>query len=395
MSLNHKITYLFFSSADWDAPYWTNKQHTAKTIANYGHTVIFIESIGIRRPSFNSRDIKRMGSKLFNFFKILILGPKFISSNLIIITPISIPFFRGLVITNKLNNFILKFILKKTLKSLDITDFIIWSYHPYLDHDDTFFNSKPIIYHCVDDVSVIPGVDSKTFKTMEETLINKSNIVFVTSKALLNKHKKINQKTFFYPNVIDENLICKKIKTNNNSELSKIYGKKIVYHGSLSTFKIDFKKLIKFFSEHHNLNLILIGDEPEGQKDKNLVNLLTLKNVYSLGYRKGKDISSLLNMCDLGIIPLIRNRYTESMYPMKLYEFLACGLRVVTLNVQNIDKIKYAYFEDNFISFKNQILKQLNMPKIPSSYISRILKSDNYKERYIKMLNKINKYILK
>jgi hypothetical protein len=34
------------STADWDNPFWTNKQHVAVELANRGHRVLYIESLG-------------------------------------------------------------------------------------------------------------------------------------------------------------------------------------------------------------------------------------------------------------------------------------------------------------------------------------------------------------
>ena len=39
------------STAEWDNPFWTNKQHVASVLAQRGHRVFYIESLGLRRPS--------------------------------------------------------------------------------------------------------------------------------------------------------------------------------------------------------------------------------------------------------------------------------------------------------------------------------------------------------
>ena len=55
--------FIFFSTADWDTPYWTNKQHMAKEFARSGHRILYIESIGLRKPKIISGiDLKRIFS---------------------------------------------------------------------------------------------------------------------------------------------------------------------------------------------------------------------------------------------------------------------------------------------------------------------------------------------
>ena len=42
--------FVVLATADWDHPLWTNKQHTALTLAAAGHRVLYVESLGIRPP---------------------------------------------------------------------------------------------------------------------------------------------------------------------------------------------------------------------------------------------------------------------------------------------------------------------------------------------------------
>ena len=45
---------ILFATADWDKPYWTNKQHCAKSLAELGANVLYVESVGIRNPKAGS-----------------------------------------------------------------------------------------------------------------------------------------------------------------------------------------------------------------------------------------------------------------------------------------------------------------------------------------------------
>ena len=53
-------------------------------------------------------------------------------------------------------------------------------------------------------------------------------------------------------------------------------------------------------------------------------------NVHLLGVRSYREISpSVLRAADAGLIPYARNELTESIFPMKVYEYLAAGLPVL------------------------------------------------------------------
>ena len=64
---------------------------------------------------------------------------------------------------------------------------IVWSYHPFILETIRPFNIGSLIYHCVDDLSAIPGIDANSFNTEEQRFLTKANVTFVTSPALFDK----------------------------------------------------------------------------------------------------------------------------------------------------------------------------------------------------------------
>ena len=61
---------ILFSTADWDTPFLTNKQHMAKEFAKLGYRVLYIESLGLRKPKITSGlDFKRIFLRLFKGIK--------------------------------------------------------------------------------------------------------------------------------------------------------------------------------------------------------------------------------------------------------------------------------------------------------------------------------------
>ena len=56
---------ILFATADWDTPYWTNKQHTTRELAKRDYRVLYVESVGLRRPRLGSaRDYSRIVRRL-------------------------------------------------------------------------------------------------------------------------------------------------------------------------------------------------------------------------------------------------------------------------------------------------------------------------------------------
>ena len=84
---------VLFSTADWAAPYWTNKQHTAALLGKRGTQVLYIESVGLRAPSASSgKDWSRLGKRLVTGLRSLLMGPRHVQANVWVLSPLVIPF---------------------------------------------------------------------------------------------------------------------------------------------------------------------------------------------------------------------------------------------------------------------------------------------------------------
>ena len=83
-----------------------------------------------------------------------------------------------------------------------------------------------------------------------------------------------------------------------------------------------------------NFSLVLIGPV-----EISLSCLKDFPNVFVLGKRFFKDISNYLKYADVGIIPFKDNLLTNAIHPLKLYEYFAAGLPVVSRDLEEIRKM--------------------------------------------------------
>ena len=120
-----KKNIILISTADWDNPFWTNKQHVAVELATIGHRVLYIDSIGLRRPSSSPQDLKRIFHRIIKSFNF----PKKVRENLWVLSPIVIPFHTNKFI-QKLNRFWLSSLLYLSARILKIHFSHLWTYNP-------------------------------------------------------------------------------------------------------------------------------------------------------------------------------------------------------------------------------------------------------------------------
>ena len=72
-----------------------------------------------------------------------------------------------------------------------------------------------------------------------------------------------------------------------------------------------------------------------------LLKLRKQKNVFFLGSINHEDIPLMTSIFDISIIPYIKNTLTDSIYPVKLNEYLAQGLPVLSANINEIIQINH------------------------------------------------------
>ena len=380
---------ILFSTSDWDNPFWTNKQHVAVELAKIGHRVLYIDSIGLRRPSPTSHDLKRIFHRLTKTFSF----PKEVRENLWVLSPILIPFHTNKFI-QKLNKSWLCFLLHLSARILKIRFSHLWTYNPLTSLLVDLKNFQFSIYHCVDEIKEQPLMPLELIEVAEKQLLKESSLVLTTSLELTNSRKPLNPNTFYFPNVCDYNHFSGALDLGTviPDDLLSIPSPRVGFIGALSGYKIDFS-LIRFIAESHpDWSIVLIGKVGEGDPWTDISLLNGLPNLYLMGPRSYEQLPSYLKGFDVGLLPNLINRYTKAMFPMKFFEYLASGTPVVGVELpalQDFDEL--ACLEPTHKSFLQAIEKTL-AGDVPDLY-ARLdaAKKHTYRERTEQMLSLIDR----
>ena len=382
---------ILFSTADWDAPYWTNKQHTTKHLAQRDIRTLYVESVGLRTPKLNSGiDLARIWRRLIRGMR----GVHQVEDNIWVISPLVIPFKHQWKLVSLINRWMFNSTITRFCKKQDFQDqeTIIWTYHPYvLDYLDCKQYGS-LIYHCVDDLSAIPGIDSKAFIKKEEELLKAANVVFTTNKKLYEKCSAINKNTHDFPNVVDWEHFSQAFNPGPDPEdLKDIPHPRLGYVGVLSDFKVDFELLLNIAVEKPDWHIVLIGEEREGQHNVTVQKLKAMQNVHFLGYKKYEELPKYMRGLDVGLLPTLINRYTDSMFPMKYFEYISAGIAIASTP---LEFTSYADFGvrcgQSLSQFINTIQLQLDRGGIKKMDAQNYIYENTWKMRLEKMIKIIN-----
>lgn len=386
MTLNKNI--VIFSTADWKMPYLTNKQHMAKTFVCNGYKVLYIESLGLRAPSLVSKqDWHRVFKRLLTGLLLFRKAEK----NIWICSPLQMPNPSQLKLISQINEFVLGATIRLCLFMLGMKTFMLWSYHAYCKPVLGLRGISHTIYHCVDDLSAVPGISSASYRQAEKEFAKRCDAIFVTNKNLINLFPD-NTNVYYQSNVVDVDHFRAGLMQNKPSDMPQDNKPIIGFHGVLSDFKINFELMYGVIKQCPDLNFVMIGEEREGQKNKIVQEIAQLSNVYMLGYKHYNSLPSYLAHFNVALMPSVINDYTNGMFPMKYYEYLAACVPVVTTEAAFVKTLKtppkVGRTVDEISTLLRLGLKEGSLSRLASD---TLIGDNTWQRRFEKMMTIISK----
>lgn len=356
---------IIYSTADWDNPFWTNKQHVAKQLAVRGYKVLYVESLGLRAPSLKIADAQRVIKRLKKFAQ----GLRKINNNLSVLSPLAIPGGGKFPFVKKLNDKIVRAQMGIAIKKLGLENHWAWTYNPTSLQLLSSFSPSKIIYHTVDDLSAAPGMDGVNIRLRENELLQKVDIVFCTSPKLLEYIQvQTHKPSYYFPNVVDVEHFRKAHGRPIPEDLKDIPKPILGFVGAISNYKLDMELINNTAEKHPEWSFVLIGKVGEGQPTTEL-SLKQLPNIHLLGPRSYDEVPAYMHHFDIGLIPCPINDYTQSMFPMKFFEYMASDTPVVARDIYSLKEflnIHYSYGTPE--KFEKQIISALNAKDTFSRY---------------------------
>ena len=367
-----KRNIIILSSIDWDSHRQLHHE-LIDYLVQKNNKILFVENTGSRNVRIT--DFPRIKKRLYNFVRSS-KGFKKINKNITLFSPIFFPYYFNFFFKNINSLLVLKSIFKWSNNN-DFDNPIIINFipNPITYSVINNINSNLVIYYMADNMTQ----NDKKFRNVEEQIIRNSELIFYSSMNLRNKIH-IPSKRRFLPNGVNYDIF-------NKIKLSKKYKKKeslkIVYLGAVREI-IDDKLILKISKKFPNDKIYFIG--PILTKFKELEKQ---NNIIFLGEIKHKQVPTYLKKFHIGILPYKVNLFTKSINPLKIYEYVASGLPVISTNLPNVSKLIKDYpkieilkaeNDDNFIKQISYIKK--NYKQNSKQDLSIFLKENAWKKRF-------------
>jgi glycosyltransferase involved in cell wall biosynthesis len=114
---------------------------------------------------------------------------------------------------------------------------------------------------------------------------------------------------------------------------------RIVFTGAIVAKKLDVPLLAALARARPGWSFALVGPIGMGDPGTDVSALEGEPNIHLLGARTYTQLPDVLRAADAGLIPYARNELTESIFPMKVYEYLAAGLPVVATPLPSLREV--------------------------------------------------------
>jgi glycosyltransferase involved in cell wall biosynthesis len=306
-------------SQDWQGDP-TSKKHIMR-ILSARNRVLWVNSIGMRRPTAAASDLRRLAAKL----RRIVSGVREVEPNIYVMDPPVLPL-PGVPAAERVNRVVLAARLRSLCRRLTLRRPILWTFLPNVNWLLGRLHERMVIYHCVDEYSEFSGVPKDVIVRMERELVQRADIVFTSAEKLCAERREINPRTHFIPHGVDVAHFSRALDpaTAVAPEIAALPKPVIGFFGLLADW-VDLDMIGALARARPQWSFALVG-----KSQTNLDAVQGLPNVHLIGQRPYAVLPGFCRGFDVGLIPFRMNELTLRVNPLKLREYLAAGLPVVS-----------------------------------------------------------------
>lgn len=333
---------------DWETELWTNQHHLMARLAGAGDRVLFVESLGLRRPTVAGRDVSRMARRLVRG-----LQPPRERDGVHVLSPLVIPLHANAAV-RRVNARLLPALVGRAARRLGMDRPILWGYVPQAEALLDVLDPSLVVYHCVDDIATQEGIDTASFRAAEARFARRADLVLASAPRLAERMRALSDNVLYAPNVADTGAFATALQDGPvDPAVAALPAPRLVFTGAIAEKKLDLPLLAAVARARRDWSIALVGPIGLGDPHTDVATLQAEPNVHLLGARRYEELPAVLRGADVTLIPYRASELTASIFPMKVYEYLAAGRPVVATPLpalEGVEEITVAEGADAFVA---------------------------------------------
>ena len=335
---------------------WTgdplSKTHLMRVLSR-DNRILWINSIANRMPTTSGKDVKRIFSKLKRFTEPI----REVEENIWVLNPLAVPTYGSSLVRGFNQKFLRRQVLR-AMRQLGFSEVVNMVFNPAAGLLARKLGEKELVYYCVDEYTAFTGV-APGLREIEEALFRKSDLVVVSAEKLF------EDKLHFNPNtkLIRHGTDWKHFRTSLESKtrvpdsIRDLPRPVIGFHGLLADW-VDFEGLRKVAEHFSDGSVVLVG-KIAVDAEKKIGVLDGVRNIHMIGQRPYEDLPAFCKGFDVGLNPFIINDLTLAANPLKVREYLAAGLPVVSSDLPEVRILDHCFTYGDHQGFVEQIERAL------------------------------------
>lgn len=231
----------------------------------------------------------------------------------------------------KLNEAIFKSCLADALKKLGWRSYSTWVNNQAYCHILPSQQSTKLIYDITDDwshASVPPHILNQIKLDDEWMLTNADEVIVCSTDLYENKRNRCKKIHLIRNGVKLTPYLPESLASIKVPEEVKFSGPVAGYIGTLHEDRLDVELLVQVASKLSHVHFVFIG--PNYLSSTNTKILGELPNCHILGAKPYDELPSFMAGFDLCITPHVVSPFTDSLDPIKMYEYMATGKPIVS-----------------------------------------------------------------
>jgi glycosyltransferase involved in cell wall biosynthesis len=295
--------------------------------------------------------------------------------NIFVLNPLAIPVY-GKPSIRDLNRGLLKFQVKRAMKSLGFRSPINFVFNPAAAVIAGELGEEQLIYYCVDEYTAFSGVSSNSLAELEQQLMRRADIVIVSADLLYQSKAPFNKRTVIVRHGVDFDHFRKAVdpETVVPEEIAKLPRPVIGFFGLIADW-VDLELMAHVAKTFPRGSMVLLGKATTDTKV-----LEEVPNVHLLGRKPYKDLPAYCKGFDVALMPFRINELTLNANPLKVREYLAAGLPVVSTAIPEVEVLNQCRIGHDPDSFVREVESALSDPG-PSAVRSELIRSESWAAR--------------
>jgi glycosyltransferase involved in cell wall biosynthesis len=334
--------------------------------------VLWVNSIGYRAPTASRRDLARGARKVLAAAAPL-RQPE---PNICVLNPLVIPA-PGCSWASGFNKWFLRHQVLSAMRRLGFQHPINWVFNPTAALTAGSLGENLLIYYCVDEYTAFSGVDGESLRVMEEELLGRADLVIASSEQLLNAKRRHRQSAVLVRHGVDWNHFRAALQPDTlvPADLARITRPILGYFGLIAKDWVDVELIAQTARRLPEVSIVMLG-----KVTMDVSTLRGLRNIHLLGHRPYSSLPGYCKGFDAAMIPFPISDVTRCSNPLKLREYLAAGLPVVSTAIPEVQAMNACLVGGDVDEFVAQVRAALAAPG-PSLARSDAVRHESWEAR--------------